>query len=114
MTCAISVQADGKSVVISNLVITNLDFASVIGAQPTTNREQAALDIIAVGSAAMRRVQTTIDVDFVEKRFGALSAAFERGLSGFEKQALETFSRRFSPTRSRFLHKVHCRSGEFG
>jgi hypothetical protein len=85
-------------VVITNLAVSNPDFSAVIAAQPESNRGQAVLDIIAVGSAAMRRVQTTVDVDFVEKRFGALSTNFERALATFEKQALDMFSKRFSPT----------------
>jgi hypothetical protein len=46
----------------------------------------------AVGSTAMRRVQTTVDLDLVEKRFGGLSVSFERSLSAFEQKALETLS----------------------
>jgi hypothetical protein len=98
MTCTVNVVADGKTVVISNLTVSNPDFAAVIAGQAKPNREQTTLDVIAVGSAAMRRVQTTVDVDFVEKRFGVLCAAFERALASFEKQALESLSKRFSPT----------------
>ena len=98
MTCTAKLVVDDRTVVISNLTVSNPDFAAVIAGQPESNRELVALDVIAVGSAAMRRVQTTVDVDFVEKRFAALSAAFERALASFEKQAIETLSKRFSPT----------------
>jgi hypothetical protein len=94
------VNDEAKTVTISNLTVSNPDFFSVIAAQPDSKREQTVLDVIAVGSAAMRRVQTTIDVDFVEKRFGVLSAGFERGLGAFEKQLAESLEKRFSPIES--------------
>lgn len=48
----------------------------------------------------MLRVQTTIDVDFVEKQFAALNSKFERALEGFERQTTNTLTKRFSPTES--------------
>jgi len=87
-------------VTIVNLTVNNPDFLSAVASQAESKREQIVLDIIAVGSAAMRRVQTTVDLEFVEKRFSALSGNFERALGSFEKQALESLTRRFSPTES--------------
>jgi len=100
MSNTIKINPSGKTVTISNLTVSNQDFFLVIAAQQESEREQAVLDIIAVGSAAMLRVQTTVDVDFVEKRFGALSAKFDRGLDAFEKQATDALAKRFSPTES--------------
>ncbi len=88
----------GKAVTLTNISVANPDFLSVVSSQPESRREQMVLDVIAVGSTAIRRVQTTIDVEFVEKRFGALSMKFERALGEFEKQATETITKRFSPT----------------
>lgn len=98
MTCTISVQGDGRTVLVSSLSVSNPDFLAVITAQPKSNHEQAVLDVISVGSAAMRRVQTTVDVDLVDKRFGTLASTFERALSSFEKQVVEILAKRFSPT----------------
>ena len=94
----IKVNPGRKTVTIVSLTVTNPDFSSVVAAQSESNRERCVMDIIAVGSAAMLRVQTTIDVDFVERRFEVLSSRFERALSAFEKQATNTLSKRFSPT----------------
>src|SRR5258708_23947617 len=94
----IKVNPGRKTVTIVSLTVTNPDFSSVVAAQSESNRERCVMDIIAVGSAAMLRVQTTIDVDFVESRFEVLSSRFERALSAFEKQATNTLSKRFSPT----------------
>jgi hypothetical protein len=68
--------------------------------EPPESQEQAVLDVIAVGSTAMQRVRTTIDVDFIEKRFGTLSGVFERTLNQLEKRAVDALSQRFSPTES--------------
>lgn len=93
-----TVKYETKGVTLSNISVTNPDFLSVISSQPESRREQMVLDVIAVRSAAIRRVQTTVDVEFVEKRFGALSVKFERALGDFEKQTLDTLTKRFSPT----------------
>lgn len=100
MGTSVRVNPSGNTVSITNLVVGNPDFFSVVSAQTEEKREQTVQDIIAVGSAAMLRVQTTIDVDFVEKRFGSLTAKFERALVAFEKQTAEALSKRFSPTES--------------
>lgn len=100
MAQTIKVNLSRKAVAISELVVTNPDFLSVVAARPESERERCVLDVIAVGSAAMLRVQTTIDVDFVEKQFAALSARFEGTLDGFEKQATNALTKRFSPTES--------------
>jgi hypothetical protein len=95
-----SVQLDHNSgtVVLASLVVNNPDLFAVLSTQPPATHEQMVLDVLAVGGAAMRRVQTTVDLDLVEKRFGGLSANFERSLTAFEKKALETMTSRFSPT----------------
>jgi hypothetical protein len=97
---AIEVSPSAKAVTVVRLTVTNPDFFSVLSGQPESNREQCVKDIIAVGSAAMRRVQTTVDVDFVEKRFEVLSSRFEHALNAFEKQTTNALTRRFSPTES--------------
>jgi hypothetical protein len=96
----LTVDPCGKTITITNLTVSNQDFLAVVTAQPPTNREQTVLDIIAVGSAAMRRVQTTVEIDLIEKRFGGLASNFERSLTSFEKQATEALTKRFSPTES--------------
>jgi hypothetical protein len=95
-----SIQLDQSSntVVVANLVVSNPDLFAVLSAQPPSNHEQMVLDVLAVGSAAMRRVQTTVDLDLVEKRFGGLATNFERSLTAFEKKAMDTLTSRFSPT----------------
>jgi len=100
MTHNIKVNVSKKVVAIGNLVVTNSDFLSVVAGRPESERERCVLDVIAVGSTAMLRVQTTIDVDFVEKQFAALSSKFDQALVGFEKQAIATLTKRFSPTES--------------
>lgn len=100
MAHTIKVNLAKKVVTISDLIVTSGDFLSVVAARPESERERAVLDVIAVGSTAMLRVQTTIDVDFVEKQFAALNSKFERALDGFEKQATTALTKRFSPTES--------------
>ncbi len=89
-----------KVATISNLAVNNPDFLALVTARPESERERCVLDVIAVGSAAMLRVQTTVDVDFVEKQFGELSSKFEKALGSFEKQAMNTLTKRFSPVES--------------
>lgn len=98
MTQTIKVDPSGTAVTIMNLVVTNRDFSSVVSSQQESKREQVVFDVIAVGSAAIRRVQTTVDVEFVEKRFNLLSVKFEKALSDFEKETLDSLTKRFSPT----------------
>lgn len=100
MTQTIKCDPCGKAVTLMNITVTNTDFSSVVSSQPESKREQVVFDVIAVGSAAIRRVQTTVDVEFVEKRFSALSVKFERVLGDFEKQTLDSLTKRFSPTES--------------
>lgn len=97
-----SIQLDrsNNSVSIVGLTVNNPDFLAVLATQPVSVHEQTVLDILAVGSAAMRRVQTTVDLDLVEKRFAGLSTAFERSLGAFEQKALDVLTKRFSPTES--------------
>ena len=100
MAHTIKVNLGRKTVTISNLAVTNPDFLSVVTSRPESQRERCVLDVIAVGSTAMLRVQTTIDVDFVEKQFATLNSKFEHALDGFGKQATNTLTKRFSPTES--------------
>lgn len=100
MTHAIQVNQKDGSVMIRELSVRNADFLSIVGPQPPESQEQAVLEVIFVGSAALQRVKSTIEVDFVEKRFGTLSGTFERALNQLERRALEALSQRFSPTES--------------
>lgn len=100
MTNAIKVDPSGKTITINSLMVGNADFFSVVSSQPETKRDQVVLDVIGVGSAAMRRVQTTVDVDLVEKRFAELSTNFERTLSRFERQTNQELEKHLSPTES--------------
>lgn len=84
--------------IVSLTVSNNSDLLAVLTAQPPSVHEQTVLDVLAVGGAAMRRVQTTVDLDLVERKFGGLSATFEKSLASFEEKALETLTKRFSPT----------------
>lgn len=93
-----SVSINETSVTINGLTVDNPDFFSLLAAEPEDSRQGIVLDVIAVGSAAMQRVRTTIDVDFVEKRFGTLSLVFEKALTQLEKRAVDVVSQRFSPT----------------
>jgi hypothetical protein len=98
MSDTVKVNAGRKTITINGLTINNPDFLSVVMSRPEADRERIVLDVIAVGSTAMLRVQTTIDVDFVEKQFAALNSKFEHALNGFEKQTTTTLTKRFSPT----------------
>jgi len=98
MAQTIKVSLGGKTVTIRNLTVANPDFLSAVVSQQEAKRERCVLDIIAVGSAAILRVQTTVDVDFVEKRFEVLNSKFERALITFERQATNALTKRFSPT----------------
>ena len=95
---SIEVDLSTNSVTVVDLVVINPDLIAVLSPQPASAHRQAMIDIIAVGSAAMRRVQTTVDLDLIEKRFGGLSVMFERSLTAFEQKALDTLTKRFSPT----------------
>jgi hypothetical protein len=98
MPHTITVNQVEESVVIRELAVKNAEFLSLMLSEPSESQEQVVLDVIAVGSAAMQRVRTTIDVDFIEKRFGTLSGVFERTLGQLEQRATDTLSQRFSPT----------------
>jgi hypothetical protein len=100
MSHKIMVNPNDQSITINNLIVSNADFFAVIAVEPPESQEQAVLDIIAVGSAAMQRVRTTIDVDFVEKRFSTLTGVFDKALSALESRATDALSKRFSPTES--------------
>ncbi len=100
MAQTIKVSLGGKIVTINNLTVANPDFLSAVASQPESKRERCVLDIIAVGSTAILRVQTTVDVDFVEKRFEVLNSRFQRALDTFERQATSALTKRFSPTES--------------
>lgn len=98
MSNTITINQDERSVTIDRFRVANADFFALISSEPPESQEQVILDVIMVGSAAMQRVRSTIDVDFVEKRFGVLSGSFERSLGQLEKRATDALSRRFSPT----------------
>lgn len=100
MISGIKVSPGRKAVTIGNLEVNNPDFLSLLTARAESERERCVLDVIAVGSAAMLRVRTTVDVDFVEKQFGRLTSNFERALDSFEKQATKALTKRFSPLES--------------
>jgi hypothetical protein len=100
MSHTITVNQNDGSVMIRELTVRNADFLSIMVSEPPESQEQAVLDVIAVGSAAMQRVRTTIDVDFIEKRFGTLSGVFEKTLNQLEKRSIDALSQRFSPTES--------------
>lgn len=100
MPAKMSVNPQDQSVIIDQLTIKNADFFSLIASEPAESQAHMVLDIVAVGSAAMKRVRTTVDVDFVESRFGTLSAVFEKTLGQLEIRALNAISQRFSPTES--------------
>jgi hypothetical protein len=100
MSHIVSINAKDGTVTIDHLTVGNADFFSVVSSEPLESQEQVVLDVITVGSAAMQRVRTTIDVDFVEKRFGTLCNNFERSLNQLEKRATDAVSQRFSPTES--------------
>jgi len=100
MASTINIGVGRKAVIISNLAVNNPDSLSLVTARPESERERCVLDVIAVGSAAMLRVQTAVDVDFVEKQFGELTSQFEKALGSFEKQATNALTKRFSPVES--------------
>jgi hypothetical protein len=83
-----------------NLIVKNPDLFSLVVAEPPESQLQIVEDVIAVGSTAMQRVRTTVDVDFVEKRLGALSNTFEKSLTQLERRSIEAVTQRFSPTES--------------
>lgn len=96
----ITVNQNDGSVMIRELTVRNADFLNIMASEPPESQGEAVLDVIAVGSAAIQRVRTTIDVDFIEKRFGTLSGTFEKTLNQLEKRAMDAVSQRFSPTES--------------
>ncbi len=100
MPHTVTTNSSEGSVTINHLAVKNADFFSVVSSEPPESQEQVILDVITVGSAAMQRVRTTIDVDFVEKRFGTLSSIFEKALNQLEQRATDALSQRFSPTES--------------
>ena len=100
MSHTVTINSIDGSVTINQLTVKNADFFSVVSSEPPGSQEQVILDVVTVGSAAMQRVRTTIDVDFVEKRFGTLSGVFEKALTHLEQRATDALSQRFSPTES--------------
>ncbi|HLW55007.1 MAG TPA: hypothetical protein VKW06_19395 [Candidatus Angelobacter sp.] len=100
MSSSIEANATEQSITINDLSVKNAEFFGLVSSEPEETQIQTVLDIIAVGSAAMQRVRTTIDLDFVESRFGTLSGVFEKSLTQLEKRATDALSQRFSPTES--------------
>lgn len=96
MPSKIKVNAVKGTVAINQMTVKNADFSNLVVSRPEPERERCVMDVIAVGSTAMLRVQTTIDVDFVEKQFGAIISNFERALEAFEKRTASTLAKRFS------------------
>lgn len=96
----INLSQASKSVTITGVCVANQDLFSLVSSAPENKREQIVLDILAIGSTAMARVQSALDVDFVEKRFAALAGKFEVGLAAFQRQTGESIEKRFSPTQS--------------
>jgi hypothetical protein len=100
MSNAININKTEGSITIDSLTIKNPDLFSLVVAEPPESQIQIVQDVIAVGSTAMQRVRTTIDVDFVESRFKTLTGLFQGALSEFERRAGDALSQRFSPTES--------------
>jgi hypothetical protein len=100
MSHTISINETEGSITINSLTVKNPDLLSLVVAEPPESQAQIVQDVIAVGSTAMQRVRTTIDVDFVEKRFVTLSTVFENALSQLEKRSIDAVTHRFSPTES--------------
>lgn len=98
MSHTIEVNQNETSVTINGLTVPSPEFFDLVAMEPEDSREAIVRNVIVVGSAAMQRVRTTIDVDFIEKRFGVLSGVFERSLNLLEKRAVDALSQRFSPT----------------
>jgi len=99
MSQTIAISQKEGSVLINNLTIKNADFMGLLLESPES-QTQIVQDVIAVGTAAMQRVRTTIDVDFVEKRFTTLTGVFQSALSELERRATDALSQRFSPSES--------------
>jgi hypothetical protein len=100
MSDTIIINHTEQFITLNQLRVKNLDFFTLIASESPESQEQVVQDILAVGSAAMQRLRTTIDVDFVEKRFGTLAGSFEKALGDLEKRATDSVSKRFSPTES--------------
>jgi hypothetical protein len=100
MSNTININQTEGSITINNLIVKNPDLFSLVAAEPLESQLQIVQDVIAVGSTAMQRVRTTIDVDFVEKRFGALSNTFEKALTQLERRSIDAVTQKFSPTES--------------
>lgn len=100
MSQTVTVCEEQASIIINNLKITIPDFYALVKSEAAESREQLVQDILAVGSAAMQRLRTTVDVEFVEKRFGTLANVFDKTLGELEKRATDAVSKRFSPTES--------------
>jgi hypothetical protein len=100
MTHTITINQNQGTITINSLTIKNPDLLSLLLTEPPESQVQVVQDVIAVGSTAMQRVRTTIDVDFVENRFNTLTAVFQRALSELERRATDSLSQRFSPTES--------------
>jgi hypothetical protein len=96
----INTNQEEGTITLDEFTIKNADFFAIVSAESQESREQLVLDVIAVGSAAMQRVRSTIDVDFVEKRFGTLAGIFEKTLGQLEVRAVDAVTQRFSPTTS--------------
>jgi hypothetical protein len=100
MTHTITINQNQGTITINSLTIKNPDLLSLLLTEPPESQVQVVQDVIAVGSTAMQRVRTTIDVDFVENRSNTLTAVFQRALSELERRATDSLSQRFSPTES--------------
>jgi len=107
MSHDITVSQDGQSIVINHFTVTNADFISVVASESPESQGQAVLDVIAIGSAAMQRVRSTIDVDFVEKRFGTLTGVFEKTLNQLEKRANRCIIATLLTDRKWFVHQTN-------
>lgn len=100
MSHTITINQSQGSITINNLTVKNPDLLGLIAKEPAESQVQILQDVIAVGSTAMQRVRTTIDVDFVENRFNTLTGVFQKALGDLERRASDSLSQRFSPTES--------------
>lgn len=97
MLNAVRVNQTTNTVTLINLEVNSPDFASLLLTETEAKRGQKVVDIIAVGTAAMQRVQAAIDVEFVDRRFTELTLKFSQSLDALQRKLADEVGKRFSP-----------------
>jgi hypothetical protein len=100
MTKSVQLNPKERSVTLLELVVENPEFFSLILKEPDAQRDAAVRSVIALGTTASSLLRTSIDAEFVERKFAELTTGMGRALDEVREKAVIEITKRFSPTES--------------